>query len=108
MAYQGLIFQGYECEFGFWCIYCGFGSGGAEIKASVNPAMDREFVGIGVQSSSVMNMNLDLVLTHISREMRNGSAEIKASVWNPHCGEAQEFVGIVENLWVSWSNLPVL
>ena len=80
MAYQGLIFQGYECEFGFWCIYCGFGSGGAEIKASVNPAMDREFVGIGVQSSSVMNMNLDLVLTHISREMRNGSAEIKASV----------------------------
>ena len=33
-------------------------------------------------------------------------------VWIPHCGygngEAKEFVGIVENLWVSWSNLPVL
>ena len=80
---------------------------------SVHPAMDREFVSIGLQSSGVMNMNLDLgAHTYISREMRNGSAKFKAFVWNPHCGysngEAKEFVGIVENLWVSWSNLPVL
>ena len=54
-----------SCVFG---AYCGLRSGGAEIKASVNPAMDREFVGIGVQSSSVMNMNLGFgAYTYIKR-----------------------------------------
>ena len=67
MAYQGLIFQGYEYEFG--ACY-GLASGAAKIKASVsgNPAIDREFVGIGVQSSSVMNMNLGFgAYTYIKR-----------------------------------------
>ena len=75
----------------------GLVSGGPKIKASVsgNPVMDRESVGIGVQSSSVMNMNLGFGVRTYIRDMKNGSAEIMCN------GKCKEFVCIVDILWVS-------
>ena len=66
----------------------GSGSVAAKIKASVsvNPAMDREFVGTGVQSSSVMDMNLAFgAHTYIKRNekwiSRNQSICVDSTLW---------------------------